>query len=550
MIPSSALSGPQGKASAKVLLLIAAVWALTRLLAWMHYDPQLSWDVWEARKLHEYGFWNRMGALLHINVLNGMVSDPAQFNYVDHPAGPIWIYYLIEAVAGSYGIIIFCALAGLAGCLLTHRVLLRFYDANTALFGALLYTVAPTAIFFDADPNVVALGAVFWPLSFYLATQPGVAIRKKAWLLCLTVFVAGQVTWFSWMIYPALLLLTAHDEEPVFRQLRKPFKNPLWVALTIGLVLTMAGYCAQVVGYTSDLKAALGYAFNHIHPEGFGPSRLEMARFILIKSSLVLSPALFFGSFAGMALVWRQKGRDRLAGAATVGLACTMIAATVLVRFYYREHNGYRFALFPVTLLTANFLHRASFRWLKVLAAALSLVGLGYAQFRVSAPASSMASAMLAREVSHRFDPYALVFANLRERRPPFPAWEPFSSGTVNMAADRHFYMNYDSMEKLLHALAEFSAQPKQPPVFYLVDPGQPLAEGLRTYLATQARRLDDWTMAFPPEKPNLPAQLRSLYWRLTKSPFASEAGGENQQARSLTLEVYQLPTQWPEAKE
>lgn len=534
---------------ARVLLLLTVVWALTRLVAWTNANPQVSWDIWEARKLHDYGFANRLGAMVNYHYLPGMLSNPEAFNYVDHPAGAVWIYYAIYPFLGTTGILACCALAGLAGCLLTYLILLRFYDARTALWGGLLYIVAPIAIFYDAEPNFVALGVVFWPLSVYCATDPRLSAVKKAWLLGLIIFVAGQITWFSWMIYPCLIFLTARKEQSFFQQVCRPFSNPIWVGLTIGMFLTAVGFFAQIFGYSGDLDGAFDYALRRVRPKEESLTRAVMMKTVLIKFFLLIGPALFLGGIAGLIVTLKRWGKDRLAVLAVIGLACNVVAIAVLTNFYYTEQNGHRFMLFPACVLTATLLWQITYRWLKPLLVVLSLCGLFYAEVRTLIPVSSQASNVFSEKLAAKFDPYALIYTNLGKRHAPFPSWEPDPSWNVSLSSDRHIYLEANTLKGLAEHLTAFRSQSKQPPVFYLVDPSQSLDDGLRAYLEKNGKRLDDWALEFPFEKPNAGTQLRSLYWRLAKSRYALKANENTNSATQLTFQVYELPAKWPEGE-
>src|SRR4051794_29466451 len=79
------------------LLLLALLWFLPRLplalntLFWSH------WEIWEARKLLEFGFWERAGALTPPSVMAGHLPYLMDLNYTNHPYGMVWLYTAVYA---------------------------------------------------------------------------------------------------------------------------------------------------------------------------------------------------------------------------------------------------------------------------------------------------------------------------------------------------------------------------------------------------------------------------------------------------------------------
>src|SRR5438105_6318678 len=154
---------PARHRSAGALIGITLAWLISRLPAFFNALPEYEWDIWEPRKLLEYGFWRRGGALINVHYMAGQVSNPEVFNYVDHPYPIFWLYTLIYRFFAGWGITVFVAAMGLLGCWLTYFVLARLFAPKIAFFGALLYTLAPSCIFYSINPDVVALAIVMWP---------------------------------------------------------------------------------------------------------------------------------------------------------------------------------------------------------------------------------------------------------------------------------------------------------------------------------------------------------------------------------------------------
>src|SRR5215475_11284442 len=83
------------------LLSCCFLWLVTRALALCWQDPRFLWEVWEAKKLLDYGFWDRSGAILHQFWMTGIVADPSKFNYTHHPYPVLWLYTLAYYVGGA-----------------------------------------------------------------------------------------------------------------------------------------------------------------------------------------------------------------------------------------------------------------------------------------------------------------------------------------------------------------------------------------------------------------------------------------------------------------
>ena len=66
--------------------LLAILFVCTRLFPLLQAQPWSYWEVSEAKKLNEYGFFERRGALLDYHYLAGVLPHPEKFNYVNHPA--------------------------------------------------------------------------------------------------------------------------------------------------------------------------------------------------------------------------------------------------------------------------------------------------------------------------------------------------------------------------------------------------------------------------------------------------------------------------------
>jgi hypothetical protein len=186
---------------------VALIWIGTRVYPLSQAQPWAYWEVAEAKKLLEYGFFERHGAIINIHFMTGIMPEPWKFNYVNHPYPILWLDTFVHWLGGPWAVLIFTSLLGLLTCLTAIPALQCCFSQREAGIGAALYTLAPATILFDADTSIVALGAIVWPLSIYLI---GKSARQNwpiaAALLGLTIFVAGQISWFTYTVFPALLI--------------------------------------------------------------------------------------------------------------------------------------------------------------------------------------------------------------------------------------------------------------------------------------------------------------------------------------------------------
>src|SRR5438552_14759433 len=204
-MPSSIISSNRW-----LYFLVTMVWIATRAYPLSQAQPRAYWEVAEAKKLLEYGFCERQGAIINIHFMTGTMHEPWKHNYVNHPYPILWFDTFLYWLGGPWAVLISSALLGLLTCLAMIPALRGCFPQREAGFGALLYTLAPATILFDADTNIVALGAIIWPISIYLIGKDSRQGRLAfAALLGAAVFVAGQISWFTYTVLPVLLIATA-----------------------------------------------------------------------------------------------------------------------------------------------------------------------------------------------------------------------------------------------------------------------------------------------------------------------------------------------------
>ncbi|MBM3892173.1 MAG: glycosyltransferase family 39 protein, partial [Verrucomicrobia bacterium] len=193
-----------------VCLLIGAVWLLTRAYPLSQTVPWTTWEVWEAKKLLEYGFVERQGAILNPHFMTGRLPDPAKYNYVNHPYPILWLDALAYGLGGQWACLLLNSAIQLAGCLMVFAALRRVFEPGASVVGALLYTLAPVSVTLDPNTSTVVVGAVAWPFLVWLLGRGLQQERFSAavWL-GVAMFLAGQISWLVYTLVPPLALAAA-----------------------------------------------------------------------------------------------------------------------------------------------------------------------------------------------------------------------------------------------------------------------------------------------------------------------------------------------------
>ncbi|MEY2486998.1 MAG: hypothetical protein QOH39_2646 [Verrucomicrobiota bacterium] len=534
-------------ADRKQLVLVGFTWLISRSLALLATRPRVPfyWEVFEIKKLFEYGFLERAGALVGIQYLPGHLSNPEVFNYVNHPYPIMWVFAFAYRFFGAWGMMLIVLSIGLASCLAVFVVFRRMFTPSSALFVTLLYTLAPSAILFDIDTNLVALGAVIWPSSMLVISHPveqGRNSRGRAMFLGIVVFLCGQISWFILSTLPALMAITAEEDVSLPRQLRTPWKNSFWLAIVSGGLATFSLFLMQVILYSPDLSESFAYAAAHTgSQDGFLSSRIRMATFVASKTLLLVGPALVVGGLCGLVYWARGKARSRLALGAVVGLGCLLLTALVLIRFYYRERTGYAYMLFPIAVLTACVLEKTR-TWLYLVLGALAIPGLAYVCLQISSPKISHAGSALAAFLQKTTKPEDVIMSNLRAQEPPFPSWDSGSREITMLAADRLLYYDIETVSQLMDQKTEFRSQRIVPRYLFLWNSSRPVSLDLMQYLERNGHLLVNQSLTIPAEEPSLALRLRSLYWRIIGSPFARNEAENQSKPGNMGFELYELP--------
>ena len=516
--------------------LLAILFFCTRVFPLLHAQPWSYWEVWEAKKLNEYGFFERRGALLDTHYLTGALPHPEKFNYVNHPAPIHWANMLIHQGFGEWGILFLNTTFGLLACFLTLFTLRKLYPEDVAVFGAFLFTVAPSSIIFDVDPCVGPLASFLWPAGAYLLLSDQLTILRRAWLLGLLSLVAGQIDWLSWTILGSLTIpalgigwnrrISIHPHWPLLQ------------ALFLGGALTVLFFAAQIFSYIADWDD-LG---RYISKQG----RNTLPSVVLLKSvcsriTLSLSPALLLPSFIGFVLMfWRRTARP-VEMAALVDLPIFFAALVALRGFFFTEIWPYEYLIFPCTLTSCYFLSslpvflrtRLAYPLLSVLA----LGGILYAQLQSTSPKLSTETSFLADLFSKESVPREVIATNMIDQAPPLASWNVAGLYVARQKADRLVRSNIGTQAQLFELLDQFHALSLD--VLFFRTPCQPIDLSLEQLLQSVRPR----EFELPPAGDTVPfsIHLRNLYWRFTGRHQAVQSSAYALDSRTIQLYRFRL---------
>lgn len=524
---------------------MAALYLLVRAYPLWRATPELVWENIQAKKLEQYGFWERRGAMLQPQFSFGQLAHPERFNYSHHPYPLLWVIAGVHRLIGPYGVAGFIVVAGLAISLLTCLLLSVFYDPLPALFSAAMVAVCPVFITFTTGANPYGLGGALWLVAAALVGDfPSESEPRpvSTFLLGLTVFFLGQIDWFGLVMTPGLLVMTARYRPTIRATLKANLQNPWWKATLSGAVLSGGLFGLQVACFEPSLRKAAQYtrALASTAHEGFAPSYLRNLLAVPLRSFALLGVPLLLGLFAGIWFAARQRHMSRLLAGAGCYLACIAGFAILSPYFFVREQWVYTYAVFPLACFTASalqHLRRPAGLWL---AALLALPGIAYVQMKASIPVESHGSQVLTTLLAEQVPRNGLVLTNFRPQEFPFPSWDQAVCHCAATRADRLLFCNVESIPALEEVVRHFGNE--LPPTFFLKQVGAPIKRELDEKLTTGGRKILVSQLVFPPEAEGWALHLRLLYWRL-QGMYQQLAPGNSagDRERVVTVELYRL---------
>ena len=512
---------------------VFSVFALSRFWPTLVAEPWCFWEVLEARKLNFYGWHERRGALLDVHFLTGVVPQPELYNYPNHPAPIHWVNMFVQRGFGDWGIVALSLLLGFAACVAALCFLRAFYGPSIGLIGAVLFTIAPSSIIYDVDPNQGALGAALWPFAA-LCFSPGLSTLSRSWLLGFVCFLFGQASWMVWVVFGALLVGTAGISLKGGLSIA-PVRT-LLLALLIGGGLTVLGFLAQVLLYTSDWQNL----FRYLQKQS-AESVSFMAWLVrtTTRSAMSLGPGLALGALAGaLVLMWSRTARPF--ELMTLAFLPLFGAASFALRGFFKTENWpFEYLVFPSSVLCCAFLSTVRAGQLRQLAAgalmALALPGLPYVFLRVSNPSLSAESLFIADLIAAEAKPQDIIATNLVDQEPPLPKWNVSGLYVARQKADRLLRSGIQTKKRLDDLLLEFHA--KELNILYLYTPHQPIDAELKAFLAHQNKKV----FLLPQANESLPfsLRLRDWYWRSTDRHQPSSLSASSRPTEALALETF-----------
>jgi hypothetical protein len=516
--------------------LLSILFVCTRAFPLFHAQPWSYWEVFEAKKLSEYGFFERRGALLDTHYLTGVVPHPEKFNYINHPAPIHWVNMLIYQGFGDWGILFLNTSLGLLACLLTLATLRKVYPVDVAVFGAFLFTVAPSSIIFDVDPCVGPLASFLWPAGAYLLLADHLPLLRRTWLLGVLCLVAGQIDWLSWTILGSLTVATLGIGWN--RRISIHPHWPLFQTLFLGGALTVLFFAAQIFAYIAEWNDLARY----ISKQG-GNTLLFAAllKSVSLRIALSLSPALLLAGFFGFVLMlWRRTARP-MEMSALIYLPIFFAALVVLQGFFLTEIWPYEYLIFPFLLASCYFLSSLPLLWRTRLAypllCVLALSGILYAQLQTTSPKLSTETSFLAELFSKESAPREVIATNMVDQLPPLPSWNVAGLYVARQKADRLLRTGIGAKAQLFDLLREFHTPSLD--ILFVSTPCQPIDPPLEQLLQSVRPQL----FKLPPVGAEVPfsIHLRNLYWRFTGRHQAEQSSASTSDSRTILLYHFRL---------
>ena len=494
-------------------LLIALVWLVTRAYPLSLVEPALDWQVWESKKLLEYGFAERQGAIIDVHFMTGKVAEPAKFNYVNHPYPILWLDTLAYYACGEWGTVLFNSFLGLITCLAVFPALSLLFPRSESIAGALLFVMAPSSIFYNVNANTVSLGAMIWPFAVWHIGRQHQRAGKESWLsLGLIAFFGGQISWFTYTAMPALFGACLGLSYEAGKGLSFAPRKKLAGALFIGGLATAAVFIAQIIHYTYDIGADLAYLHGQASSQdGMGAGKMFLA--IGMRAIMSLGPALVLGVLAWTVLRLRSASVNWLEFGALTYLVIFALSAVILRRFFFREIHMYQYLVFPCTVLTVAALHSmGSPRWTRLILL-LSVAGLSYPMIQSSIPVASQTTRKLGAYIKEISTPTEIVATNLEKRMSPFAPWDVGSVDLLDIFSDRLIREGIATQKALIGLPANFKSHALD--VVFLYHPALPIDASLLKDLRKTGSP-DSYLFQVPTEPATFATTLRSYYWKLS----------------------------------
>ena len=477
----------------------------------------------------------------------GLFSNPAEFNYVNHPYPIIWLYALLYWAFGKLGMYLLIAAAGFAGCLLTYRFLTHFFPPAYAWLSTALLIASHATIEFATNTDVIAQGAIVWPLAGL------VAIRLKetsnhprtgfAWLIAFVVFLAGQISWFALTTIPALLLLSLPEEKSLIEALRRPWSVPGWLPILIGGTLSLAVFIGQILLYSPSLHGNAQYLGVQMGMgKSFIASRASQLPVLLLRM-LLASPSLWLGAALGVYLFIRKEPRPRLLGAMLVYLGFFCLVVLAIPRLLLLNQHGFRYTLFPCAVLTAFALVSLPQKYFRFVLVAVALPALLFCYAKIHEYRASMASMTLGRWIEANTKLNEIVFTNLKYLVPPIQSWDGEFCNNTAVVADRFLIFGAQDEAEFGRAARPFLHQTQE--FSFLRDNSQKMDPALMKEIESFGAPVLTTNLVVPNEGLLIFKTARAALWKVLKGnapQYTAVDSGTESRTNWFSVALYRLP--------
>ncbi len=517
------------------------LWIVSRIAVASQCEFWSQWEIFQARKLLEYGFWERSGALTWMHVMTGTMPHPEDLNSSTHPYPGVWMYTALYALGGARLCLTFAVTFKVASSLAVYALLRRWFTPRAAWLGGALYILAPVMIVMDWESNIIGLTAALFPFGMHLA----LAVREgkaRAWWLGLLALVGGLIDWSFYYQMPALLWMAAPAGARWLELWPGLVRWPATRALLLGATLAVAAFLVQLAVFIPDLAAALFYIRRQTGVAGMDVSRARMLGAVAARNVFFVGPALMLAAAVG--LLWLRRATQ-----ARRALECSLVfcigfipVELLFLHFCFVEFSQFAFLVLPASILAAHSFEMLRTRWYPALVLPLAVVMAAFFSFRASVPRMTEAARAIAGEIAAHTLPSEVVMTNLRSNNPPFESWDTGGLGAVGLLADRMIGPDIDGWPRV-EALAGFARRNFASAVF-AYSPDHPIAPELKAAIDAGSEMFARRTFTPPPQATPLAAKVRLAIWKLS-GRYAQRATGTDPTRAPVTLEFYRLREGW-----
>ena len=498
----------------KAIIYLSIIWIALRI-----YPALMGWsatgtEVWQARKLLDYGVWRLHGGALSMAAWAGTVAHPEHYFYTHHPYPIFWFVTVIYYFFGIVGVATVMFLLKYLALLFCFLVLHRYFSRPAAFWASVLYAVAPGSILLDGNANSVVVAAVFWPLAVALIVfrfhRKESFTRTDLLLAGATTFLAGQVSWFAFLMAPCLALINSRFVSLRLSAIRNVLTNRVSLAFMIGGILSCLVFFGQVAFYEPNVFGLGKYVALKMGATAHTLPRWHLIGLIPLRIMAFTGIALSFVSVVGCICLARN-ARIRNEFVAGAALYFVAFAAMVLVlpHFFYTENHIYTWLIFPAAVMAAMLFETIS-RTLRNLILLSSLTGIGMALMYASVPTISPMARFMGKTFAEHTKKTDFIFTNLKPPAPPYKSSDVTAFAMTKVVADRFIVFGALEPAQLTVARDMVDAATR---FQYWHFRSLPIPAALEAELRGRGKLLKTVPIAFPAQTETLADKLRSYYW-------------------------------------